>query len=61
MDLAQRAAKFHQRPNLVPIFRGDDDFSWPKLAEMEYLIERNKTSNKTVLLNVGGTRFEVNN
>ena len=33
--------------------------AWPKMIDLEYLIEKNKTSDRTVFLNVGGTRFEV--
>lgn len=33
--------------------------SWPGMSEIEYLTEKNKTANDKVVLNVGGTKFEV--
>jgi len=30
------------------------------MVDLEFLIEKNRTSDRAVTLNVGGTRFEVN-
>ena len=33
--------------------------SWPRMIDVEYLMQKNKSENKIVYLNVGGTKFEV--
>jgi hypothetical protein len=33
--------------------------SWPKMADIEYLVEKNRTAECLVILNVGGTKYEV--
>ncbi len=33
--------------------------SWPRMLDLEYLIHRNRTADRPVTLNVGGTKFTV--
>ncbi len=33
--------------------------SWPHIGDLDELLNRNRTADKVVVLNVGGTKFEV--